>query len=290
MPVSALPFSLILGYLCFQANGQSEGDLRLVSNFGFSGGSSGRLEIYHDSEWGTVCDDSFGSTDADVACGQLGYVSASRHGTVGAVGFSQASSSTPTWLTEVVCFGTESRLASCIHNGYGNTGCSHSEDVALVCRGQAEGDLRLVSSFGETGGSSGRLEIYHDSEWGTICVDSFGSAEAIVACRQLGFLTATRFGTVGLLGFARASIFTPTWLDEVDCIGFESRLASCNNNGFGNEDCDHSQDVAVACTGITFNVIAVGAGVAAGGLVLIILIISFICCMCCVCKRCSKKI
>ena len=47
--------------------------------------------------------------------------------------YSQASSSTPTWLDNVGCLGTESRLASCSHRGYGNEDCSHSEDIALIC-------------------------------------------------------------------------------------------------------------------------------------------------------------
>ena len=66
--------------------GQLDGNLRLVSNFGSTGGSSGRLEIYYSSQWGTVCDDSFGSTDADVACKQLGYIRASNYGSVGRLG------------------------------------------------------------------------------------------------------------------------------------------------------------------------------------------------------------
>ena len=37
--------------------------------------------------WGAVCDDHFGSTDADVACSQLGYVSASNYGSVGSLGY-----------------------------------------------------------------------------------------------------------------------------------------------------------------------------------------------------------
>ena len=60
-----------------------DGALRLSS---FLSSSSGRLEIYYNGVWGTVCDDSFGQIDADVACRQLGYGSASNYGSVGSLG------------------------------------------------------------------------------------------------------------------------------------------------------------------------------------------------------------
>ena len=33
-----------------------------------------------------------------------------------------------------------------------------------------------------------------------MCDDSFGSTEAIVACRQLGYSSYSRYGSVGTLG------------------------------------------------------------------------------------------
>jgi len=50
------------------------------------------------------------------------------------------------------------------------------------------GDLRLArGSITRNYYTSGRLEIYINGEWGTVCDDSFGLADAYVACQQLGF-------------------------------------------------------------------------------------------------------
>ncbi len=60
--------------------------------------------------------------------------------------------------------------------------------------------MRLVTITGQSITSAGRLELFYNDQWGTVCDDRFTANDAAVACRQLGYTDYTQYGRVRTLG------------------------------------------------------------------------------------------
>ncbi|XP_071483836.1 scavenger receptor cysteine-rich domain-containing group B protein-like [Diadema antillarum] len=378
--------------------GEYEGNIRLVDG---TSALNGRVEVFHDQQWGTVCDDFWSSNDAVVVCRQLGYTTAKR--AVSNAYFGEGPAYQPIHLDDVLCDGTESRLTDCRHNGWGDENCEHDEDAGVECTNQymetessdgfshwdtvgralgaafgfclsficmccfcsrktqtsattrspqativfrVSGDSvhspstptavsSLVSSYADpppsyadllpsyesvmssstvfngegaleaqqtfvyaapstgtnrsrqpNGGSrelsenhwmdgrgphpvnfdffrldplegnirlangtselNGRVEIFHDQQWGTVCDNFWNFKDAVVVCRQLGYNTAER--AVGSAYFGEGPAHLPIHMVDVLCDGAELRLIDCWHNGGEVDNCGHDEDAGVECT------------------------------------------
>ena len=91
---------------------------------------------------------------------------------------------------------------------------------------------------------TGRVEVFHNKEWGTICDDGWDIDDARVVCRQLGYAYAVRALQGSEVPYGTGQI----WLDDVFCTGSERSLFSCSHNGWGKENCGHDEDAGVECS------------------------------------------
>ena len=343
---------------------QSHGELRLVmgDNFTDTSLTGGRLEIFINGEWGTICDDNFDHTDANVACRQLGFKGAVRFATAFHSVHEQGESESPIWLDDVGCTDENLlHLLSCSNAGIGVHDCDHFSDIAVECdplrltdhpissqmvrltdgvyhsEGQVEvycngewsaacvhesldvidaadficnqlgyteasdvefankrtanfesvtclssantisfcdspcrldseqscamnttlrvkcnhtityGTLRLVGGLSSDPNiTDGRLDIFINGQWGTVCGELFEQIDADVSCRELGFERAYMFGPSGYLGYEAGT--GSIWLAGVQCHDYHNTLVSCPSNMTANLTCLHQNDIALICT------------------------------------------
>ncbi|KAM6915022.1 scavenger receptor cysteine-rich domain-containing protein DMBT1-like [Xenentodon cancila] len=294
---------------------------------------AGRVEIFHENSWGTVCDDHWNIASADVVCRETNcgtVLEAKKHAFFG-------EGKDEIWLDDVQCTGHESSILKCPHKPIGINNCGHGEDAGVICSenvrivngtnrcngrvevyhnnlwkrvcssdwGKEEANVLCkeiscgtpvvqseVPYFGETIGPSGikttcvgnetslsecllqdfkesctdatvvcknskpirlmngtnrcsgRVEVFNDGQWGTICDDRWGMPEATVACREMncGNALAVKYKAF----FGRG--YDQVWMDDVECTGHEKSLADCPHKGFGQHDCDHSEDAGIVCS------------------------------------------
>jgi len=102
-------------------------------------------------------------------------------------------------------------------------------------------EIRLVDGNNNL---EGRVEILYNGIWGTVCDDSWSIQDAHVICRQLGFGHALQATVRANFGQGTGTI----WLDNVLCIGSETRIEDCTHNGWGTHNCAHSEDAGVVCS------------------------------------------
>ncbi|XP_072329695.1 scavenger receptor cysteine-rich domain-containing protein DMBT1-like [Scyliorhinus torazame] len=196
---------------------------------------AGRVELYYNGDWGSVCDDSWDLADAHVVCNQLKCGEALNATVSGWFGPGEG----PIWLDNINCTANESALWECPAGSLGESDCNHKEDAGVICS-----EHRAVRLQNGPNPCQGRVEVFYNATWGTVCADSFGIQDAEVVCKQLSCGSARSVDREVTFGRGTG----PIWLDDVDCRLHESLLWQCPSSPWGQHNCKHKEDIGVICS------------------------------------------
>ena len=100
--------------------------------------------------------------------------------------------------------------------------------------------VRLVNGLSNY---EGRVEVYHNGVWGTVCDDGWDWNNAQVVCNELDLGYAVSAIPNAFYGQGSGQI----WLDGVNCVGTEKTIVECTHRGWGSHNCNHSKDASVKC-------------------------------------------
>ncbi|CAI9723082.1 deleted in malignant brain tumors 1 protein-like [Octopus vulgaris] len=183
------------------------------------GGNSpkeGRVEIFQNGMWGTVCDRNWNDEAASVICRSLGYNQGISYG-----GWKFGQGRGTIWFDDVTCNGDETFIDHCAKKPWSDKmACNHSCDAGVVC---LEKGIRLVDGESE---KEGRVEIFQTHRWGNLCGDYWNNNNAMVVCRMLGHMYGIGYQIRKNVFFqpTRSSLLIQT---PLNCNGNESSIFDC---------------------------------------------------------------
>lgn len=203
------------------------------------------VKINYFTHDGYVCTEDFTDKDANVVCKTIGF----QYG----IAFKASSLGVMheiKWLRGLGCTGTESSVNECNHHEWGQTeNCQWDSVAAAICsnnQGDLDVKIRVVDgreqNTPDDTSISGRVEIFLNGQWGTICGQYLNRTEAIVLCRQLGYQGGKRL-PAGSYGPGTGHVI----LSGIDCEGNEASIRDCVWYGYSENTCEHSLDAAITC-------------------------------------------
>uniref|UniRef100_A0A3B3T5E5 protein-lysine 6-oxidase n=1 Tax=Paramormyrops kingsleyae TaxID=1676925 RepID=A0A3B3T5E5_9TELE len=211
--------------------------------------NQGRIEVFYNNAWGTICDDEVDIKLTNVICRELGF----RRGITWAHSAKFGQGRGPIWMDNVRCTGTETSIANCQFNGWGVNDCTHAEDLGVICSPQRRSGpphrrpeperVRLQPVVPATRGyalvTEGAVEVMYNGNWRYVCDLGWDLNAGGVVCGMLGFPAAEQHN-VNMYRKAWDTMMADpsdrlgsqvskktSWVEKVLCQGTESSLEQC---------------------------------------------------------------
>ncbi|XP_030620921.1 lysyl oxidase homolog 3A [Chanos chanos] len=224
--------------------------------------NEGRIEVFYNGEWGTICDDDFTLSNAHVLCRHLGFVEATgwSHSAKYGAGTGKI------WLDNVMCGGSESSIEKCVSRGWGNSDCTHDEDAGVVCKDERlpgfvdsnviemqvdenrMEEIRLRPLSNSAGArmpvTEGVVEVKYKEGWAQICNVGWTTKNSRVVCGMMGFPSQK---SVSRSVPSRGSVYR---IHSVACTGNEVHLSVCTmeySKPNSSVPCTNGGPVVVSC-------------------------------------------
>ncbi|KAG9488749.1 lysyl oxidase homolog 2 [Eleutherodactylus coqui] len=233
--------------------------------------NEGRVEVFYNGEWGTVCDDDFSLYAAHIVCRDLGYVEAVSWSPSSKFGKGEGH----IWMDNVHCTGRERSLADCSHNGWGVTDCKHTEDVGVQCSDRRipgfKYDNALVERLEDLQiqveevrirpilsayrkripVTEGYVEVKADGAWKQVCDTQWTKKNTRVICGMFGFPGERKYNEKVYKLFATRRKHK-YWQFSANCTGNEVHISTCvgaalSRNTTTNETCSGGAPAVVSC-------------------------------------------
>ena len=220
-------FSALLSAICRNRVEAANESLRLVDGTS----NTGRLEVYINEEWVTICSTGWTDENTRIACKQLGFPDGRSAYTV-----NQTSHHRRIGVANIQCTNKETNLLQCSHDPFFqiDSSCDHQRDVYLRCLcGDCNdytprGNVRLTNRTS----ISGRVEVFSpEVGWGAMCSTGWTTSNTRVTCRQLGFRDgggdyhSDHYQSITFMSF------------HINCTGGEKSLVDCEYTPISTGNC-----------------------------------------------------